>query len=413
MQRPSKLMSGFILCSVIVFISFYSCFGIAQTENSYWPDGDWVTTTPEAQGMDSNLIGEMYDFISNYNLNIESILVSRNGFIVDVNYLYNSEIIVEQKYNNPSSDIVRKNGSLHVLYSCTKSIISLLIGIAIDKGFISSVNETFFGIFPDKWKPSYGDEMKKNITIEDLLTMRPGLQWDETADVFLSFDWWTANNSADYVLKKQLVSPPGTDFMYSSGYVQLLSAVIQNKTGMKTSEFARQYLFTPIGIKDDEWEWDEISWEWGNGTLANISYGGWGLFMTPLAIARIGLLCLPNGNWNGTQVVPESYIISASTNHVGSPEYGYLFWLKDDDYYYAAGYEGQYLIVIPEYNIVVSIFSESNYIEYALHQIINDFIIKSIISSPNPQIPGYNLVVLLGIVSVVIFLKIRRKKAIC
>jgi len=156
MQRPSKLMSGFILCSVIVFISFFSCFGIAQTENSYWPDGDWVTTTPEAQGMDSNLIGEMYDFISNYNLNIESILVSRNGFIVDVNYLYNSEIIVEQKYNNPSSDIVRKNGSLHVLYSCTKSIISLLIGIAIDKGFISSVNETFFGIFPDKWKPSYG-----------------------------------------------------------------------------------------------------------------------------------------------------------------------------------------------------------------------------------------------------------------
>jgi len=412
MQKQSKLMLGCTLCFVIVFINLFSFYGIAQTENSYWPADDWITTTPEAQGMNSNLIDEMYDFISNYNLNIQSILVSRHGFIVNESYLYNGEVIEEQRFITSSSGITRKNRTLHVLYSCTKSIVSLLIGIAIEKGYINGVNETFFGIFPDKWKPSYGDEMKKNITIEDLLTMRSGLQWNEVFDAFSN--WWTENISLDYVLQKSLESPPGSDFEYSSGNVQLLSAIIQNKTGMKTSEFARQNLFTPIGIKDDEWEWDEISWEWGNATLPNISFGGWGLFMTPRVMARIGLLCLTNGNWNGTQVVPESYISSASTNHVGSPEYGYLFWLKNGNYYYAAGYLGQYIIVIPEYDIVLAIFSESNYVDnYALDLIINNFIIKAIISSSNPQIPGYNLLIILGIVSIVIFSKIRRKKAIC
>lgn len=364
----------------------------------------------EDQGMNSNLIDDMYDFISNYNLNIESILVSRNGFIVDENYLYDTEIIEEQRFINPSSDIVRENGSLHVLYSCTKSIVSLLIGIAIEKGYITSVNETFFGIFPDKWKPSYGDEMKKNNTIEHLLTMRSGLQWDEGFDAFSN--WWVYNINLEYVLKKLLQTTPGSDFEHSSGNVQLLSAIIQNKTGMETSEFVRQNLFTPIGIKDNEWKWDEISWEWGNGTLTNISFGGWGLFMTPRAMARIGLLCLTNGNWNDTQVVPKSYITSATTNHVGGPEYGYLFWLKDDYYYYAAGYLGQYIIVIPDYNIVLTFFSESYLIDFALDQIIKEIIIKSIISSSNPQVPGFYLLILLGIVSIVIFLKIRRKKAL-
>ncbi len=359
--------------------------------------------------MNSKLISEMYDFINKYNLNIQSILISRNGFIVDENYLYDTEIIEEQRFITSSSGITRKNGSLHVLYSCTKSIVSLLISIAIEKGYINGVNESFFSIFPDKWKPSYGDEMKKNITIEDLLTMRSGLQWNEGIDAFSN--WWIDDISLDYVLKKSLESPPGSEFTYSSGNTQLLSAVIQNKTGMKTSEFAQQYLFTPIGIKDDDWEWDEISWEWGNGNLTTISFGGWGLFMTPRAMARIGLLCLTNGNWNGTQVIPESYITSASTNHVGSPEYGYLFWLKNEDYYYAYGYLGQYIIVIPEYNIVVILFSESNYVDdYALDLIINDFIIKSILSSSNPQGQGYNLLILLGFIPIVIFLKIRRQK---
>ncbi len=408
MQKQSKFLLGGFLCSIIIFINLFSSYSISQTENNYWPGDDWIITTPEDQGMNSNLIGEMYDFINQYNLNIQSILVSRNGYIVNESYLSNSEVIEEQRFITSTPIITRKNGSLHVLYSCTKSIISLLIGIAIEKGYIDSVNETFFGIFPDKWKPSYGDELKKNITIEDLLTMRSGLQWDEGFDSFSN--WWIYNISLDYVLKKPLVSPPSSDFEYSSGNTQLLSAIIQNKTGMKTSEFAQQHLFAPIGIKDDQWEWDEINWEWGNGTLNNISYGGWGLYFTPKAMARIGLLCLNNGNWNSTQVVPESYITSASINHVGNPEYGYLFWLKSEDYFYAAGYLGQYIIVIPDYDIVVIIFSESTYVDYALDQIINDYIIESARTSSNPQIPGYNLLILLGFIPIIIFLKIKRLK---
>ena len=408
LKKLTLIIIGISFISII-FTGFFTYKVSAQSDELYFPADDWTVTTPEAQGMNSELIDELFEFIDYYNLNIESFLISRNGYIVNDSYIYDGKVIEEKRFINPSSDIVRNNGTLHVLYSCTKSIVSLLVGIAIDKGYINSVNETFFGIFPDKWKPSYGDEMKKNITIEDLLTMRSGLRWDEASDAFSN--WWIYDINLDYVLEKPLDSPPGSAFKYSSGNTQLLSAVIQNKTGMKTSEFARQNLFTPIGIKDDDWEWDEISWDWGTGPLENITFGGWGLFMTPRAMARIGLLCLNKGNWNGTQVVPENYMASATINHVGYPEYGYLFWLNNEDYYYASGYLGQYIIVIPEHNIVIAIFSESIYIDSALNQIINDFIIKSVISSSNPQIPGFNLSILLGIVSIVIFLKIRRKKA--
>jgi len=410
MSKKLKLTIMGISFISIIFLGFLACNVSAQTKEIYFPSDDWITTTPEDQGMNSKLINELYEFIDNYNLNIQSILVSRNGFIVNESYLYDAKVIEEQKFITPSPEITRKNGTLHVLYSCTKSMVSLLVGIAIDKGYINSVNDTFFGIFPDKWDPIYGDETKKNITIEDLLTMRSGFQWDEWTDTFLT--WWQYNNSLDYVLKKPLAFPPGSWFEYSSGNTHLISAIIQNKTGMKTSEFARQNLFTPIGIKDDEWEWDENSWEWGTGPLENISYGGWGLFMTPRAMTRIGLLCLTNGNWNGTQLIPESYITSATSKHVQYPPYGYSFWLKNGDYYYAAGYLGQFLVIIPEYNIVLAIFSESDYIEPALNQIINDFIIKAVISLSNPQISGYNLLIIIGIVSLVFFSKIRRKKAI-
>lgn len=404
-MKSIKFLFSSLLCFLLINVNLLSYSSAAQAGDVYWPDDDWDVATPEAQQMNSTTLTEMYDFIKQYNLNFHSVLITRNGYIIDENYLYNAEITGEQKFNTTSSYMIRKNGSLHILYSCTKSVISLLIGIAIEKGYITSVNETIYNIFPDKW--IYGDS-KKNINIEDLLTIRSGLQWDEGFDAFSN--WWIYNISLDYVLKKPLVSLPGTDFEYSSGNVQLLSAVIQNKTGMKTSEFAHANLFSPIGIKAEEWEWDEIDWEWGTGALDKISFGGWGLFMSPRAMARLGILSLNIGNWNGTQIVNENWISTSTKNHVGSPQYGYLFWLKNNEYYYAAGYMGQRLIVIPEYGIVIVLFSEIFDIDYATELMINDYILKAIIPSSNRQISGFNSIFFVMVVSISTVLIIKKRK---
>lgn len=383
----------------------------AQTELSYFPENEWLSTTPEEQGIDSNVLSQLYNYIEDYGLSVESVLITRNGYIIDENYLYNYQIYEEDQYPPYITPNIRYR-RLHVLYSCTKSIVSLLIGIAIDKGFIDNINETFFSIFPDKWKPSYSDEGKKNITIKNLLTQTSGLQWDEATDAFSG--WGTAGYTIDYVLNKPLVAEPGTFFEYSSGNVQLLSAIIQNKTGMKTSEFANQYLFDPIGININEWEWDETDWEWGVGSLANISYGGFGIFMIPRAMARIGLLCLNRGNWNGTQLLSENWIAEASISYItsdfpGSPGYGYLFWIEPD-YYSAIGFMGQKIIIIPDLNIVAVFTAQDYYVDSSYKVIIDEYIRKAVISGSVPQIHGYNLWLILGVISFISLITIRNKK---
>ena len=382
----------------------------AQTEYSYFPDNDWLSTNPEDQGIDSNILSQLYNYIEDYGLFIESVLIIRNGYIIDENYLYNHQIYEEDQYPPYITSNIRYR-QLHVLYSCTKSIVSLLIGIAIDKGFIDDTNQTFFSIFPDKWKPSYGDEGKKNITIKNLLTQSSGLQWDEATDAFSG--WWSAGITLDYVLNKPLVAEPGTFFEYSSGNVHLLSAIIQNKTGMKTSEFANQYLFEPIGINISDWEWDETDWEWGVGSLDNISFGGFGAYMTPRAMARIGLLCLNRGNWNGTQILSENWIAKSSSSHItsdfaGNPGYGYLFWIAPD-YYSAVGFLGQRITIIPDLNIVVVFTAQDYYVDSNYDVIIDQYIRKAVISNSSPQIPGYNLWLMLGVASIISLITIRNR----
>jgi len=386
----------------IILVGLLTFYGVAQSKDKNWPIDEWLVSTPEDQGIQSQKIARMYNYIEEHRVNVQSLLIVCNGYIIDEHYLQNYKIIDTQTYGNfidPLNQI--RDGRLHALWSCTKSILAVLVGIAIDKGFISNVNQTFFSIFPDKWKPIYNNETKKNITIEHLLTMTSGLQWEEGVDFFSL--WSDANYSLDYVLKKKLIANPGEIFNYSSGNAQLLSAILQNKTEMKTSDFAREYLFKPIGIEDNDWEWDEIKWEWGEGLLENITFGGFGLYMTPRAMARFGLLCLNNGNWNGTQIVSEDWVATATTTHMDDPKYGYLFWL-DSDYYYAAGFLGQRIFIIPEKEIIV-VFTgvDADYnVDSDFKYLIDFFILQKIPISVNPQLPIYNLFFFLGIITITV-----------
>ncbi|MFX1500147.1 MAG: serine hydrolase domain-containing protein [Promethearchaeota archaeon] len=408
-RKLSIIIIGISFVSMI-FIGLIPHYIVAQTSAGIFPEFNWTTTTPEEQNLNSSYIEAMYDYISDIQSDFHSVLIVRNGYIIDEEYLYNYERIAGDNFYVPFDPLgLIRDNTKHNIYSCTKSITSLLIGITIEEGFIDNVTQTFFGIFQDKWKSSYGNETKKDITIEHILTMTSGFEW---AGITETFGYWQNNNfSLDYVLEKSLINKPGSSFTYNTGSTQLLSALIQNRTNIKTSEFAKEYLFEPIGIQESEWEWDEVTWEWGSGVLTEISHGGFGIFMTPRAMARIGLLALNNGTWDGNQVIPKEWIEVSTSAHVTEgltrpgTEYGYGWWLYPK-YYGALGGLGQQIIIIPEYDIVV-IFTHSQKSEQyqpEMDYIINNFIIKAVIipdsSISRHQIPSYNLFLILGIISV-------------
>jgi len=401
----------------IIFAICFSNFTVAQNPAGIFPIPDWTVSTPEKQNMNSSCIEEMYDFIQDNESDFQSILIIRNGYIVEEAYLFQFIRYSSAGYVAPFDDYIldQIHDGKHAIWSCTKSVTSLLIGIAIDKGFIESVDQTLFEIFPDKWKPSYGNETKKTISIEHLLTMTSGLEWDELTD---GFELWPNDSyTLDYVLNKPLVHKPGTNFTYSTGAIQLLSSIIQNRTGMKTSEFARQYLFEPIGIQGSDWEWAEATWQWGSGALANISHGGFGIYMTPRAMGRIGLLALNNGTWEDTQVIPKEWIEISTLSHVTEglfapgTEYGYLWWLSPE-YYSASGLFGQRIHIIPEHDIIVVFTHEatSDVLMPEIDYIVTNYIIGAVLPPPKPKppIPSYNLFLVLGIFSVVAIVIIKK-----
>lgn len=364
-KKRNLIKIGNLVIIAIITISFLPQKIVLADEEYYFAEDDnsWIVETLEARGLDSGTIEEMYNYIFGDGQYIQSILISRDGYIIHDEYLYLCQRTGDSFYYNPADDFIldQIHESRHHIWSMTKSVTSLLVGIAIERGDLNNVSQKFFDIFPDKWKPSYLNETKKNISIEDLLTMRSGLNWSEVVDAFEI--WPETGYSLDYILNKSLVHEPGTTFEYSTGNTELLAAILQNKTGVKLADYAQQYLFEPIGIDENDMEWIEDTWEWGSGSLTTISHGGFGIFATPRALARIGELCLNNGNWNGTQVVSAEWIQNATTTHsipigVGEgSEYGYLFWLHED-YYSAVGALGQLIAIIPELDIVVVLTSE-------------------------------------------------------
>ncbi|MFX1500153.1 MAG: serine hydrolase domain-containing protein [Promethearchaeota archaeon] len=362
MKRNDKKLILFLISAsfIIGFIpqSFVSAnyeFYFAENDNS------WMMNTLEQRGLDSNTIEEMYENIRNNYWNFHSILISRDGYIIHDEYLNHYRRTGGSTYDLSVDLLEQVHKDRHAIWSITKSVTSLLVGIAIDKGQLDNVSQKFFDIFPDKWDPTFGNETKKDITIEHLLTMSSGLQWDELQDAF--YDWEPNNYSLTYVLNKTLVHEPGTTFEYSTGSTELLATILQNQTNTKLADYAQQYLFDPIGISASDVEWLENKWEWGSGSVTNISHGGFGIYITPRALTRIGELCLNKGNWNGTQVVSEEWIQNVSTTHI-TPEdvesglsYGYLFWIRDD-FYSGVGAFGQQVSIISDLDMVVTITSD-------------------------------------------------------
>lgn len=267
--------------------------------------------------------------------------------------IYQQDEITYKYFKNLKSE-----SKLFKINSVTKSILSILIGIAIDKGMIESVHTPISVFFPSI------DQSKKNITIEQLLTMTAGYEWPEWGE-------WNGRpfpmiNSADwikYILEKKMIATPGERMNYDSGASQLLSAILQKVTKSKLSVFAEKMLFQPLGIR--EYLWHEDS--------KGINIGGFGLSLTTNDMLKIGILMMQKGVWLDKQVVSSEWVDISTTfkshtyDHVGS--YGYHWWvllneelqINDPQIFFAMGYGGQFIIVSPKQKLVVA-FNSAKYI---------------------------------------------------
>lgn len=336
MKLNLKRIVSYGLPVIVLIILCYSS-SIAFTD--YYPTEGWRTSTPESQGMNSDLLEKMMDIIWEKDLDIDSVLVVRNGRIVLDAYKYPRKLDVK-----------------HNIYSCTKSIMSVLVGIAIDKGYIKGVNLAVLDFFPELVAKNL-DSNKKSMTLEHLLTMTTGLEcrdsyiynWDGLRDMNLYNDW------TQYMLDLPMVEPPGVNFEYCNGASFLLSAILQEQTDMNALKFANEYLFGPLGISD-------VSWP-TNSQEITIGYGE--LHMRPHDMAKIGYLYLNDGYWDGQQIISPEWIETSTRKHIAAtfpPGYGYQWWVIDSKLYTAIGHQGQFIIIAPDKNLV-SVFTSRLYSE--------------------------------------------------
>jgi CubicO group peptidase (beta-lactamase class C family) len=287
----------------------------------------WKVSAPEEQGMNSLILANAIKNFKQDGINIHSLLIIKNDHVVlDVCFYP-----FQKNY-------------VHDLASVTKSITSLLIGIAIDKKFIKNENEPVFQYFPEY---TITNDTLKKITIKDLLNMSSGLRcsWDDGEKELNQM-----TNSADWVkfmFSLPFDTMPGQKFSYCSGNFYLLAEILQRTTKMTCHVFAKKYLFDPLNFKESYWleNYKSVNQGWGD------------LHMHPYDLAKIGCLLLNNGKWNDKQIISNEWLEKIKPLYYihGTESYGYGWWLDSEnpDEIQALGRGGQRLFILREKKIVM------------------------------------------------------------
>ena len=244
---------------------------------------------------------------------------------------------------------------LHPVHSCTKSVVSALIGICLRNRLLSDIDVPLTEFFGDCLRAQQ-DARKRSITIRHLLTMTPGFHWPEFGEWNFGSPMEYSKDIVRFILDRDLEDAPGTRMNYNSGCSHLLSAIVQSVSGMRAADFARRHLFAPLGI-DENTVWHEKQ---------GVSLGANGLKMFPLDMARFGTLYLRHGTVDGREIVTREWVEeSTRPRFLTYPDigwYGYHWWsgsFDAVDYYFAMGLFGQFVIVLPVLDTVVVFVSEN------------------------------------------------------
>jgi CubicO group peptidase (beta-lactamase class C family) len=359
-RRPNKgrQHSSFSIVSVILILSILTSSGLAgcgpsaadleAVDYTPLPGDGWEVSTPEAQGLDPMLVAEMY-----YNAaeleTIYSLLVIKNGYLIAEDYF--NEGSVDQKDR---------------LQSATKSYTSALVGIALEQGCLSSVDQKMLDFFPEV-AGRISDPRKEQITIRNMLEMRAGYPNEETDQAL--WDGLLSGHYPRLIEEFPLVSDPGTRFHYSNLTSNWLGIIVDRACGMNLKAYAEEHLFSPLDVKAGEWGQDAEGHNNGCGDLHS----------TPRDAARFGLLYINDGTYKGNQIVPadwvhdslQTYSVNeAFVKKVGRFRdigYGYHWWSADAGEHhvnFAWGHGGQLIVLVDEFDMVIVTTSYPFWLEH-------------------------------------------------
>ncbi|MGY8663627.1 serine hydrolase [Bradyrhizobium sp. UFLA05-109] len=322
-----------LLGTLILLTSIYSDTVSAQGTEAIWPTAQWQTSTPEEQGMDSAALAKLV--ASGIPRSFDSLLVTRHG-----------RIVLDAYYAPYTADMP------HVINSSTKAVVATLLAMAYKDGLLDRLDRPMLDFFPDRDVANL-DERKKAITVQQLLNMTSGLEWDEgyvggreqsLRDMSASSNW------VQFILDRPMAHTPGEVFYYNSGGSHLLSAIVARITGKSTADYAQEKLFGLLGIAQPFWRRDP----------QKLPIGGFGLSMRPRDMAKIGYLYLRKGEWAGKQLLPADFLdavnhatIDMNARFEPGLRYANQFWaIPDKPVFMAVGYHCQVIMVLPERDIV-------------------------------------------------------------
>ena len=361
-----------IILTMLIVVSTTGCGPstkeLAEVDYAPVTGLDWEVSTPEEEGLDPELVAELYYDAAKLD-SIYSLLIVKNDYLVS------------EKYFNEGSIDLKSN-----IQSMTKSYISALVGIAIDQGCLTSVDQPFLDFFPE-YADQIDDSRKEQITVRHLLQMRSGYPWEESHN-----DFWNGLLTFDYrdlMVQYPLVTDPGTRFHYSNASSDWLGMIVSRSCGVDHREFAEANLFTPIGAELGEWWETEVN-EFPKGSCC--------MHVSSRDLAKFGLLYLNDGEFDGKQVISSDwvqdslqaystgkqieYLPQSGPNFIRTG-YGYQWWKiqsGEHEYDAALGHGGQVMALLDDLDMVVLVTGDPFWLadgwkyEKQLKNLVADFI---------------------------------------
>ncbi|MCY1722900.1 serine hydrolase [Prolixibacteraceae bacterium Z1-6] len=385
-----------IFVLILFLLTDISCQGLLHKNDFHYEipehmnDG-LVTGAAWEAGVDtSNLIHAVNAIKKGKHNEVHSMLIYKNNKLVFEEYFKGHEY----KWDGPHycGNLVQWTPEMrHPIMSCTKSITSACIGIAIEKGFIKDVHQSIFDYLPEHQHLKTNN--KNYITIEHLLTMSCGLAWDEWSaahggDFTYDIDrLYTVDDQIAAVLEREWWAEPGAFFTYNGGGMVVLGEILKNASGMDIEEFANTYLFASLGIDSTPWM------HYKNGRIESAG----SLSLTPREMVKFGTCYLNKGVWNNKRIVPAAWVTKSSApynnNHdikvpiedSGLNGYAYTWWISELDHngkkikmYRANGWGGQAIMVFPELEMVV-VFTGGNWAKKStLYKIVEKYVLPAV-----------------------------------
>jgi len=361
MKTSVKIFGCVLLFTLLIFSS---C-----SEDSTGPEiisYNWPTSTPETQGMNSQLIQQAFQQGESRGF-VDCILIIRNGYLVG------------EKYYNGFG-----KSTPHNVMSVSKSFLSAMTGIALRDGHLNNLNEKVLDYFPEYIYPNI-DPRKYDITIRNLLMMRMGIDADRNLYDYIH----SSPNWIETTIELPLLYDPGARFLYNTYQTHLLSAIITKAGGVSTMEFARRHLLSEMKIECNEWQQDPQGYYFGGNSMD----------FTPRNMARLGYLYMNKGKLDGKQIVSAEWVEESLTNYTNfsnstwgdldNVNYGYLWWLgeiKNHEVFLAIGHGGQFVINFLDLNLIVVTTADwqlgwdiADQHERSILSIVADYIVPAVI----------------------------------